>query len=116
MTIRVGTDAQGHHSHSYRQSRTQGISPFATKPPEVRVGIERRGVGRAKPPPKPLSDTHLAILKMVDIEDPISAREIAEVLGMKANSVNSGLYVLQSRGLVQRSLHRKGWVKIPPTE
>ena len=108
MTIRVGSNAQGHHAHILRPARTK-VYPFQGKEPvKKHVGIERLP-DRKPPPEKPLTDRHLAILSMVD-EEPIAQREIADALHLNPQTVNSGLYALARRGLVERVPY-KGWVK-----
>lgn len=107
MTIIVGSNAQGHHTHTYARARL-------VQPPVQGKKIKRTGIvraeGRKKPPLPEMKPRHHAILRMVDIEDPISAREIGEVLGLTLSGTNSSLYALERRGLVHR-VHGKGWVK-----
>jgi predicted HTH transcriptional regulator len=110
MTIRIGRDAYGHHRHVGTQKRVN-TSPFVGQKKE-RLGIERQPRERIAKD-LPLSERHEAVLRMVDVEDPIRATEIGEVLGITRSGVNSSLYALQDRGLVQRVPYR-GWVKSSP--
>ena len=105
MTIRVGTDFYGHHSHMFRMAR----QTTAARKVVTRQGIRRSPRARTAQD-RPLSERHMAILKVVDIVDPIRVGEIADVLQMNPKGVNSSLYALQDRGLVSRVPY-KGWVR-----
>ena len=109
MAIRTGTDAQGHHAHVIRPTRTPG-PVWAGAPPVKRMGIERQPDRERAAPDRPLSARHAAILELVG-EEPTSAKVIAEALGLPRAGVDSSLYSLQTRGLVMRVPGRKGWVR-----
>jgi predicted Rossmann fold nucleotide-binding protein DprA/Smf involved in DNA uptake len=108
MTIRTGTDAQGHHAHTLRPTRTPG-PVWAGKPPVKRMGIERMADRERADPDRPLSERHAAILELVG-EQPTSALDIAKALGISRASVDSSLYSLSTRGLVARRPY-KGWTR-----
>jgi predicted Rossmann fold nucleotide-binding protein DprA/Smf involved in DNA uptake len=104
MTIRTGTDAYGHHSHLFRPTRMPGPVWQGGK----RMGIERQPQERANPD-RPLTERHAVILGLVGSE-PTKALSIATAIGISRASVDSGLYSLQTRGLVERVPY-KGWVR-----
>ena len=109
MTIRIGTDAYGHHKHGMKQTRMAGSTWNSGKAPVVHVGIERQPDRKRVAAELPLAERHEAILAQVGYE-PTRAAVIAETLGLKQTGVNSSLYVLQDRGLVRR-IQYKGWVR-----
>jgi hypothetical protein len=109
MTIKVGHNAQGHHSHNLRQPRF----PIPTGPdrePVVHVGIERQPDRRRTAQDLPVSARHETILQAMGTIRPVSPREIALAVGLPRGGVNSSLYALQDRGLCTR-IPYKGWIR-----
>jgi predicted Rossmann fold nucleotide-binding protein DprA/Smf involved in DNA uptake len=109
VTIRIGHDAYGHHSLGQRQTRTPGPIYKTGKEPVKRMGIDRQPERQRIASELPITERHEAILEQVGTE-PTSSRTIAETLGLSRSGVNSSLYALQDRGLVQR-IQYKGWVR-----
>jgi DNA-binding transcriptional ArsR family regulator len=105
MTIRVGQNAQGHHSHGMRRARLP--VPPVVGTPEKRVGIDRKPRDRTAPD-LPITEHHERVLEAMAPGEVISASKLAGALEEKKTSVSSALYVLADRGLVERVPY-KGW-------
>jgi predicted Rossmann fold nucleotide-binding protein DprA/Smf involved in DNA uptake len=104
------TDRKGHRRIASRNTIKEMDSTRTPVPKsQTRQGIKRHPHHLANP--RPLSDTHLAILGALNIlgPDPVPATVIARELGLKRSTVSAGLYVLQVRGKAQR-IPFKGWV------
>lgn len=107
MTIRIGTDAYGHHKHGIKQTRVAG--PIRSGKTVKHVGIDRQPDRTRIAQDLPLAERHEAILAQVGAE-PTSAQTIAKALELKPSGVTSSLYALQDRGLVSR-VQYKGWIR-----
>jgi hypothetical protein len=66
---------------------------------ETRLGIERRGDGRRKPPLPPMTSHQEAVLAALT-DEPQRLREISRAAGVR--SATSSLYALQGRGLAAK--------------
>jgi len=115
-------DRKGHRRHPGEKMAVRNIANFqgAQSPKTIkRQGITRQPNRQRTAQDKPLTERHLAILRVLDTDwdDPMRPGEIAEVLGLTREGVNSSLYAIQDRGLVER-IPGKGWVKkqTPPAE
>ena len=107
MTIRTGTDYQGHASKMQRKARMPAPPP--TVKMVKRTGIKRDPTRQRTAKNMDLSDRHLAVLRLVG-DEPTAPRSIATALGISRDSVGSALYALQDRELVQR-IPWVGWVR-----
>jgi len=111
----MARDRRGHRRHfKGEKAAVKNMGNFQGQPPKTikREGITRQPYRKRVAKDLPLTERHLAILQMVDTdhEHPTKPTEIAEVLGLPATGVQSSLYALQDRGLVER-VPFKGWVK-----
>lgn len=93
-------------SHDRRGKRRRGAAWAATTqnpgpPPakaEARLGIERRGEGRRKPPLPPMTSQQEAVLAAL-VAEPQRQVDIARAAGLGAGTTYSSLNALQGRGL-----------------
>jgi DNA-binding transcriptional ArsR family regulator len=108
-------DRKGHRRHWEKGGRLRypGDDPGEPRKKIVRQGIQRQPNRQRIAQDLPLTERHETILRVVDIVEPIKAAEIADALGLPASGVQSTLYALQDRGLVER-IPYKGWVKKAP--
>jgi predicted Rossmann fold nucleotide-binding protein DprA/Smf involved in DNA uptake len=103
VTIRIGQDAHGHHSHTMKRARLPTVPVRRT---ETRQGIKRLPRDRVAGD-LPLTEGQQAVYAAMG-ESVVSATALARAEGMSAAGVSSIMYRLADRGLVER-VPGKGW-------
>jgi hypothetical protein len=85
------------------------LPSLAYKPTAIkRQGIKRQS-DRRLPPPRPLTDRHLAFAALLD-ETPRGQTELGRKVGVNASQATSALHVLATRGLADFS-PGVGWTR-----
>jgi hypothetical protein len=108
MTIRPRGSKRRKGRGAVRTRADEFVPPLVYRPvPVKRQGIVRKGVGRASPAPRPLSDRQLALAALLD-ERPRGATELGRAVGISCSQAASALHVLANRGLADWS-PGKGW-------
>jgi predicted Rossmann fold nucleotide-binding protein DprA/Smf involved in DNA uptake len=105
MTIKVGQNAQGHHTHAMQRARI----PVQPDPSPKHVGITRSTRKRVAKD-LPTSQRHEQVLAAMG-DELISATALARELEMSKDGLTASLYALADRGLVERVPY-KGWRRV----